>query len=54
MAILSFILKTVIALFYILNKKNVFNASALIFTGGKCHATFFFIKTQNSIRNVLF
>ena len=29
-------IKTVIVLFHILNKKNVFNASDLIFTGSKC------------------
>jgi hypothetical protein len=44
--------KTVIVLFYILNLKIVFNASDLIFTGGKCHCYFF--RIGNSIRNVLF
>ena len=29
--------KTVIVLFYILNKKNVLNASDLIFTSNKCY-----------------
>ena len=41
-------------IFYFEIKKNVFNASDLIFTGGKYHMLLFFFRTGNSIRNVLF